>query len=141
MKLLVGLGRAARRAGARIHEDTRIEALSRGEGGLWQARTPRGTVTAARVLLATNAHGGRLEPRSAAHVMPIRSFIAATEPLAEPGRILTGNEAADDSRFVVRYFRKSVTVGSSSAAARPTPPPPATSPARSAARSSPSGRT
>lgn len=107
MKLLVGLGRAARRAGARLHEDTKIEALTRGDGGLWQARTARGTVTAARVLLATNAHGGRLEPKSAAHVMPIRSFIASTEPLAEPHRVLPGNEAADDSRFVVRYFRKS----------------------------------
>ncbi|WP_279481974.1 FAD-binding oxidoreductase [Aureimonas sp. SK2] len=107
MKLVVGLGRAARRAGARLHEETRIEALPRSEGGLWQARTPRGTISAARVLLATNAHGGRLEPRSAAHVMPIRSFIAATEPLAEPDRVLPGNEAADDSRFVVRYFRKS----------------------------------
>ncbi|RIY00056.1 FAD-binding oxidoreductase [Aureimonas flava] len=107
MKLVIGLGRAARRAGARLFEDTPIEALTRGPGGLWQARTARGTVSAARVLLATNAHGGRLEPASAAHVMPIRSFIAATEPLAEPARVLPGEEAADDSRFVVRYFRKS----------------------------------
>lgn len=107
MKLLVGLGRAAARAGARLCEDTRIEGLTRTAGGLWEARTARGAITAARVLLATNAHGGRLEPESAAHVMPIRSFIAASEPLAEPDRVLPGNEAADDSRFVVRYFRKS----------------------------------
>ncbi|RYE82686.1 MAG: FAD-binding oxidoreductase, partial [Hyphomicrobiales bacterium] len=40
-------------------------------------------------------------------IMPIRSFIGATAPLAEPGRVLPGNEAVDDSRFVVRYFRKS----------------------------------
>ena len=40
--------------------------------------------------------------------MPIRSFIGATEPLAEPERVLPGGEAADDSRFVVRYFRKSL---------------------------------
>ena len=39
--------------------------------------------------------------------MPIGSFIAATEPLdAHPG-VLPGGEAVADSRFVVRYFRKS----------------------------------
>ncbi|WP_182086826.1 FAD-binding oxidoreductase [Aureimonas sp. ME7] len=105
MKLLVGMGRAARRAGARLFEDTPVRRLRR-ENGLWQAETPTGTVSATQVLLATNAHGGRLNRDNAAHVLPIRSFIGATEPLAEPDRVLPGNEAADDSRFVVRYFRK-----------------------------------
>ncbi|KTR06032.1 oxidoreductase [Aureimonas ureilytica] len=105
MKLLVGTGRAAARAGARLFEETPVTKITH-QGGRIEAETPFGTVRAARALLAVNAHGGTLDRGNAAHVMPIRSFIAATEPLAEPDRILPGNEAADDSRFVVRYFRK-----------------------------------
>ncbi len=39
--------------------------------------------------------------------MPIQSFIGATEPLGHNSPVLPGREAVDDSRFVVRYFRKS----------------------------------
>jgi gamma-glutamylputrescine oxidase len=49
-----------------------------------------------------------LEPVTAAHVMPIRSFIGATVPLGRTDSpvIIPGGESVDDSRFVVRYFRK-----------------------------------
>jgi gamma-glutamylputrescine oxidase len=53
-----------------------------------------------------NAYGGELEPVSAAHVMPIGSFIGATAPLDDGSPILPGFESVDDSRFVVRYFRR-----------------------------------
>jgi hypothetical protein len=42
-----------------------------------------------------------------AHVMPIRSFIGATVPLGDDSPVIPGGESVDDSRFVVRYFRKS----------------------------------
>ncbi|MEP4420231.1 MAG: FAD-binding oxidoreductase, partial [Nitratireductor sp.] len=54
-----------------------------------------------------NAYGGGLEPVSAAHVMPIGSFIGATPPLGDDSPVIPGGEAVDDSRFVVRYFRRS----------------------------------
>ncbi|MFD2236818.1 NAD(P)/FAD-dependent oxidoreductase [Aureimonas populi] len=106
LKLLLGTARVAAEAGAALHEETPVLSLER-RGGRIEARTPFGTVTAARALIATNAHGGTLNARTAAHVLPIRSFIAATEPLAEPERVIPGGESVDDSRFVVRYFRKS----------------------------------
>jgi gamma-glutamylputrescine oxidase len=68
-----------------------------------------GTITADRALLAVNAYGSeKLEPVSSAHVMPIRSFIGATAPLSSElnRKIIPGSESIDDSRFVVRYFRK-----------------------------------
>ncbi|ALN72319.1 FAD-binding oxidoreductase [Aureimonas sp. AU20] len=105
MKLLIGTGRAAARAGAALYEETPVTRLHR-RGTAVEAETPFGTVRAQRALMAVNAHGEGLSRANAAHVMPIRSFIAATEPLAEPGLVLPGGEAADDSRFVVRYFRK-----------------------------------
>jgi gamma-glutamylputrescine oxidase len=39
--------------------------------------------------------------------MPIRSFIGATVPLDAHPQVLPGGESVADSRFVVRYFRKS----------------------------------
>ncbi|MCQ8780773.1 NAD(P)/FAD-dependent oxidoreductase [Mangrovibrevibacter kandeliae] len=106
LKLLVGSARAATAAGARLFEDTPATALRR-EGNRIVAETPRGRVTAERALIATNAHGKDLNPTAARFVMPIGSFIGATEPLADPAAVLPGNEAVADSRFVVRYFRKS----------------------------------
>jgi gamma-glutamylputrescine oxidase len=38
--------------------------------------------------------------------MPIGSFIAATAPLDEFPHVIPGHEGVCDSRFVVRYFRK-----------------------------------
>lgn len=106
LKFLVGLGKAAAKAGAAIHENTKVTAIDSASGKVRLA-TPRGTVTAAKALVAVNAYGNGLEPVSCAHVMPIGSFIGATEPLPPDSPVLPGGESADDSRFVVRYWRKS----------------------------------
>ncbi|MDN2565822.1 FAD-binding oxidoreductase [Aquibium sp. A9E412] len=105
LKLLVGTARVAAQAGARLCERTPARAVS-AEGGRVRVTTPHGTITAARGLIATNAHGGTLEPASAAHIMPIGSFIGATAPLGADSPVLPGGESVDDSRFVVRYFRR-----------------------------------
>lgn len=105
LKLLVGLARAAKAAGADIFEMTPATAI-RQSGGKTLIETRTGTITATRVLIATNAYIGNLEPVTAAHVMPIRSFIGATAPLDEFTSIIPDKEAVADSRFVVRYFRK-----------------------------------
>ena len=105
LKLLVGTARAAAATGARIHEGTAATGIAR-QAGRIVVTTARGTITADRALVAVNAYGGTLEPVSAAHVMPIGSFIAATVPLPVGTPVLPGGEAVDDSRFVVRYFRR-----------------------------------
>lgn len=105
LKLVVGTARAAASAGAHLFENTAVTGLS-SSGGKVRVVTPRGTVTAQKCLIAVNAYGGTLEPVSAAHVMPIGSFIGATVPLGADSPVLPGWEAVDDSRFVVRYFRK-----------------------------------
>lgn len=105
LKLLVGLGKAAQAAGAELYEMTKVTGLRR-SGGKIELTTAQGTVSAERVLLATNAYIENLEPVTAAHIMPIGSFIAATEPLNDHPTILPGGESVADSRFVVRYFRK-----------------------------------
>jgi len=106
LKLLIGLARVAAAAGASLFEMTPAKAL-RQSGGKTLIETDGGTITAERVLIACNGYIGNLEPVTASHVMPIRSFIGATEPLDKFPDVLPGGEAVADSRFVVRYFRKS----------------------------------
>jgi gamma-glutamylputrescine oxidase len=105
MKLAIGTARVAAGAGAHLFENTRATGIS-SSGGRVRVVTDRGTVTADKALVAVNAYGGDLEPVGAAHVMPIGSFIGATAPLGENSPVLPGFEAVDDSRFVVRYFRR-----------------------------------
>src|SRR5690606_31012210 len=85
---------------------TRADAITSSAAGV-VVRTARGEIHAKKCLLAVNAYGGSLEPVSAAHVMPIGSYIGATEPLPDSLGVLPGGESVDDSRFVIRYFRKS----------------------------------
>ncbi len=104
LKLVVGTARVAAKNGAQLHEKSAVTDM-RHEGGKTKIKTTNGTITAQRVLLAVNAYGDeKLEPVMASHVMPIRSFIGATVPLGE--NILKGKESVDDTRFMVRYFRK-----------------------------------
>ncbi len=105
-KLLIGTARVAAASGARLHEETPATSIT-SEGGKVRIETPRGKITADKVLIATNAYVGGLEPVTASHIMPIGSFIGATPPLGDDSPVLPGWESVSDSRFVVRYFRKS----------------------------------
>ncbi len=106
LKLVIGTARAAAQAGAQLFERTSSTGIT-STGGKVRIATPRGTITASKCLIGVNAYGGSLEPVSAAHIMPIGSFIGATVALGADSKVLPGGEAVDDSRFVVRYFRKS----------------------------------
>ena len=105
LKLVIGTARVAAEAGAKLFEQTRSTGIATNRGKV-MVSTGRGTITAQKCLLALNAYGGDLEPTSAAHIMPIGSFIGATVRLGEDSPVLPGGESVSDSRFVVRYFRR-----------------------------------
>ena len=105
LKLVIGTAKVAAQAGAQLFEQTPATSIA-SVGGKVRVTTPKGTISAGKCLIGVNAHGGTIEPISAAHIMPIGSFIGATVPLGDSS-VLPGGEAVDDSRFVVRYFRKS----------------------------------
>lgn len=98
------LAREAEAAGAVIHERTEVTAIHPGDPV--RLDTPRGTVTADHAIVAGNGYlPGLLKP-VAARVMPINSFIAATEPLPDRWQeVLARDIAVSDSRFVVNYYR------------------------------------
>jgi gamma-glutamylputrescine oxidase len=104
----LGLTRAACKAGARIFEDSCVTAL-RHECGTHIAETARGAVRARFVVLACNTYLGALAPELARKIMPVGTYVIATEPL-DPARaqaLMPARAAVCDSRFVLDYFRPS----------------------------------
>jgi gamma-glutamylputrescine oxidase len=101
----LGLARGATLLGAKIHERTPAIELKR-EGGP-VVRTPTGDIRADHVIVATDGRSGRFERATRRRMLGINSFVIVTEPLGAAGdAILPGGESAADSRFVVRYWRK-----------------------------------
>ncbi|MFU1477185.1 NAD(P)/FAD-dependent oxidoreductase [Roseovarius sp. C7] len=106
LRYALGLARAARDAGVRIHERAEVHNITEGQPATVQ--TAQGRVTADHVILACNGYLGGLNRKIAARVMPINNFILATEPLGdEAARVLTRDVAVADTKFVVNYFRLS----------------------------------
>jgi gamma-glutamylputrescine oxidase len=103
----LGLANAASRLGVRLFERARVRRVDEGAGVM--VATGHGTVTADKVIYATNGYHCDLEPAVAAKVMPINNYLVATEPLP-PERVAEINRddvCIADSRFVVNYFRVS----------------------------------
>lgn len=77
-----GLAAAAEAAGVRIFEDT--PALTIDAAGLRKrVSTPAARIRAGHIVLAGNAHLGRLAPELAETILPISTFVGVTEPLGE----------------------------------------------------------
>ena len=101
----LGLARAAREAGAVIHEHTRAVEVDTGSAPF--VRTERGVVRAKFLIIACNAYLGRLVPKLYGKVMPVTSYIITTEPLGEERAktLIRDGEAVADTNFIVDYFR------------------------------------
>jgi gamma-glutamylputrescine oxidase len=101
----LGLARAATAAGALIHEFS--PAVEVETGSKPSVRTASGKVNARFVIIACNAYLGRLVPRLYGRVMPVTSYIIATEPLGEnrARSLIRDGEAVADTNFIVDYFR------------------------------------
>ncbi len=103
----LGLARAAEDAGVRIFEGT--EALAIEKDAKVRVRTAKGQVSADFLVLAGNAYMTGLEQRIQSKIMPVGTYIAATEPL-EVNRaeaLIKNNVAVADCNFVLNYFRLS----------------------------------
>jgi len=103
----LGLARAAREAGVRIFEHSRVVQYTRSDPAT--IRTATGSVKASFIVLGCNGYLGKLEPRVAAKIMPINNFILTTAPLDEDraNALIPGRYGIHDTRFVVNYYRMS----------------------------------
>ena len=105
---LFGLTRAVQQLGGRIFVRSaaiRLESV----GGQWRVHTPGGQVSAATVVLATNAYADHLVDALRTTVVAVPSFQVATEPLPQALRdsILPQGQAASDTWHLLRYYRLS----------------------------------
>src|SRR5690606_22182323 len=103
----LGLAAAARSVGVVFHEDSKVTQIQ--PGAVTKVVTARGHVDARIVALCCNAYVGKLSSRLRARIMPVGTYIIATEPLGEAriAELVRENIAVSDTNFVLDYFRRS----------------------------------
>jgi glycine/D-amino acid oxidase-like deaminating enzyme len=100
------LAAAALRAGAVIVEGAAVTALSRDQKR-WTVATTRGPLLAGDVLAATNGYTDRAVPWLQRRLVPIGSYIVATEPLTadHAAALIPKRRMVFDSNYFLHYFR------------------------------------
>jgi glycine/D-amino acid oxidase-like deaminating enzyme len=82
-KWFAGLAASAERAGADLHEGVRALRIRRQSDGCLIVETDRGSIGARDVFVATNGYTDGFVPSLRRRILPIGSYIIATEPLPE----------------------------------------------------------
>ncbi|MCC7461898.1 MAG: FAD-binding oxidoreductase [Gammaproteobacteria bacterium] len=113
LRYTLGLAAAAEAAGARIHERSGVlgyqrQAAARPEERV-RVRTETGEVRCAQLAFAGNAWLGRTVPALLRRIMPVGTYIVATEPLgaARAAALIRNNACVTDMNWVLDYYRRS----------------------------------
>lgn len=107
-RFATGLAEAAKRHGAVLVENAPVTAMARSGDG-HSLTTPRGTVTAKEVLVATGAYTTPNFGHFRRRIISVGSFIIATRPLSdsEIASVVPGNRTYVTSMNIGNYFRLS----------------------------------
>ena len=107
-KYYAGILQVALNAGVRVTGDCPATAISRSGAG-FIVSTPQGQIKAGKIVVATNGYSGSLMPFVQRRVIPIGSYIIATQPLPKSvmDRLFPTNRIISDSCKVVYYYRPS----------------------------------
>lgn len=103
---VIGLACAAEQAGATLHARARVTRLDRGPSG-FVVETERGSLRAESVFVATSGYTGSVTKRLRRKIIPIGSFIIATERLPEElaHELSPKNRMIFDYKHYLNYFR------------------------------------
>ncbi|WP_028207044.1 NAD(P)/FAD-dependent oxidoreductase [Paraburkholderia nodosa] len=105
LKYVLGVANAAAQGGARIYDQSPVRAIERNGAG-FVVRTPHGTVTAKDVVFAGGGYARGVAPRIERAVLPIATYVIATEPLgARLADAIDAPYAVYDTRFAFDYYR------------------------------------
>ncbi|MEM5402923.1 FAD-binding oxidoreductase [Paraburkholderia unamae] len=105
LKYVLGVANAAAQGGARIYDQSPVRAIERSGAG-FVVRTPHGTVTAKDVVFAGGGYARGGAPRIERAVLPIATYVIATEPLgARLADAIDAPYAVYDTRFAFDYYR------------------------------------
>src|SRR5579875_622992 len=102
-KLVDKLARQIRELGVKLFERTAVSAVER-----QAVRTPGGTVSAQKVILATDAYSHHLFPQLLARFIPLYDYILVSEPLTEAQLRCVGwrnRQGVLDGRTFFNYYR------------------------------------
>ena len=105
-RLAWGLRSACLQLGVRVYEDTPASGLRRAAAGV-SVRTPAGSLTARRVVLATNAFPSLLR-RLRPYTVPVYDYALVTEPLSPQQRASLGwaaRQGIGDGGNLFHYYR------------------------------------
>jgi glycine/D-amino acid oxidase-like deaminating enzyme len=109
-RYVAGLALAARRASACLHDHTRVTSIKQeinNGAGKFRVQTLQGAITAREVILASGAYTTEATPALRKKIIPIGSYIIATEVLpADLARELSPrNRMIYDSKHFLYYYR------------------------------------
>jgi glycine/D-amino acid oxidase-like deaminating enzyme len=105
-RYLAGLAHAAGHAGAHLAAHTPVQRVTR-ENGAFCVHTARGALRAGAVLVATAGYTGPATPTLQRRVVPVGSYIIATEPLEEAlaRALIPRGRMVYDTKHVLHYLR------------------------------------
>jgi glycine/D-amino acid oxidase-like deaminating enzyme len=108
-KWFAGLAGLAAGAGADLHEGTRARRIRRAADGRAIVDTERGQIVARDVVVATDGYTDGAAPSLRRRILPIGSFIIATEPLPESlaSQIAPTGRAFFDTKNFLNYWHVS----------------------------------
>jgi glycine/D-amino acid oxidase-like deaminating enzyme len=109
-RYVAGLAAAALRSGASIYERAQVQSIERGwrQGDTgFRLLTSRGSIFARNVFIATSGYTSSITPVLQRKIIPIGSFIIATERLPDPlaRELSPRNRMIYDSKHYLYYFR------------------------------------
>lgn len=101
----LGLAKAALAAGVKIYEQSPVDRLERGARP--RIHCGEASISCDHLVLCGNAYLGWLVPELARKIMPVGTYIVATEVLGEERlrALLPGYHSVADTNFVLDYFR------------------------------------
>jgi gamma-glutamylputrescine oxidase len=105
LKYVLGVANAAANAGVQIHEKSPVVRLEL-EGSDFVVHTPHGALDARHVVMAGGGYARNVYPRVERAVLPIATYVMATEPLgARLKDAMDTRAAVYDTRFAFDYYR------------------------------------
>jgi glycine/D-amino acid oxidase-like deaminating enzyme len=106
-RYVAGLAHAVRERGGVIYEHVAVKRVTRSRDS-WLVETPRGTLRVAHVIAATGAYTDAAFWTLKRRIVPLGSYVIATEPLSEDlaRELIPRNRMVFDSRRLLHYFRR-----------------------------------
>ena len=105
-KYHAGLLRLARADGVQLYGQCAATSIKPNSDG-FRVETARGSIQARELVIATNGYTGALTPWQRRRVIPIGSYMLATEPMSpeRAASLMPKNRVFSDTRKIVVYFR------------------------------------